>query len=53
MCFFCVGVSVSVYVAWCECFMCVFRVDIIFVCLKKKHQYGSNMNLKLKYIVIV
>ncbi len=51
--FFCVDLNVNVYVVSCECFVCVFHVDIMFVCFEKKNQYSSNMNFKLKYIVIV
>jgi hypothetical protein len=48
--FFCASVGASVYVASCECFMCVFRVNIMFL---KKNQYSSNMNFRLKYIVVI
>jgi hypothetical protein len=50
--FFVWGVSVNVYVASCGCFVCVFHVDIMFVCFLNLFQYSSNMNFKLKYIVI-
>jgi hypothetical protein len=30
--FFCASVNVSVYVVSCGCFVCLFRVDIMFVC---------------------
>jgi hypothetical protein len=31
VCFFCASVNVSVYVTLCECFVCVFYVDIMFI----------------------